>query len=60
MNDQTVAAIIGMILMISVGWLIGTLLEHPPGPGVLPFLGALVGAMIAFAVLLFGLALKSE
>jgi hypothetical protein len=59
MKDETVLAVLGTILMISIGWLIGTLIEHPPEPGNLPFLGALIGAMIALAVLSLGIALRS-
>jgi hypothetical protein len=40
--------------------MIGVLLEHPPGPGGLQFVGALIGATIAVAVLVLGEALKSK
>jgi len=53
-------ALIGVILSALIGWLIGTMLEHPPGPGGLPIIGALIGALIAVAVLILGEALKSK
>jgi len=40
--------------------MIGALLEHPPGPGGFQFLGALIGAAIAVAVLVLGESLKSK
>ena len=49
-----------VVLAALVGLLIGTLLEHPPGPGGLQVLGALIGAMIALAALILGEALKSK
>jgi len=51
---------LGIILLALVGWMIGALLEHPPGPGGLQFVGALIGASIAVAVLVLGEALKSK
>ena len=51
---KTVPAISGVVLLALVGWLIGVLIEHPPGPGGLQFIGALIGAMIALAALLIG------
>ncbi len=53
-------AIIGIFLAALIGWLIGTILEHPPGLGGLQVLGALIGAMVALAVLILGEALKSK
>ena len=55
---KTVLAVSGVILLALVGWLIGVLLEHPPGPGGLQFIGALIGAMIALSILLLGESLK--
>jgi predicted anti-sigma-YlaC factor YlaD len=51
-------ALAGVILLAIVGWLIGTLLEHPIGPGGLQFLGGMIGAIVAFAILMLGEALK--
>ena len=53
-------AVIGIILLALIGWLIGALLEHPIGPGGLQFIGALIGAMVALALLVLGEALKSK
>ena len=53
-------AIIGVGLAAFIGWLIGTLLEHPPGPGGLPIIEALIGAMIGLDILILGEALKSK
>ncbi|MCW3985108.1 MAG: hypothetical protein NWE91_01685 [Candidatus Bathyarchaeota archaeon] len=53
-------AVAGIILVALIGWLIGALLEHPIGSGGLQFLGALIGAMVALAVLVLGEALKSK
>jgi len=44
-------AVMGIILLALIGWLIGALLEHPIGPGGLQFIGALIGAMVALALL---------
>ncbi len=52
--------VLGIVLLALVGWLIGALLENPPGPGGLQFVGALIGATIAVAVLVLGEALKSK
>lgn len=52
-------ALVGVILAAFLGFLIGAVLEHPPGPGGLQFLGALVGALVALTVLILGEALKS-
>ena len=51
--------VLGIILLALVGWMVGALLEHPPGPGGFQFVGALIGATIAVAVLVLGEALKS-
>jgi len=51
-------AFIGIVLSAMIGWLIGVLLEHPIGPGGLQFMGALIGALIAFTILVLGEALK--
>jgi hypothetical protein len=51
-------ALAGVILLAMVGCLIGALLEHPIGLGGLPFLGGLIGALVAIAVLMLGEALK--
>lgn len=53
-------AVMGIILLALIGWLIGALLEHPIGPGGLQFMGALIGAMVALAILVLGEALKSK
>jgi len=53
-------AVMGIILLALIGWLLGALLEHPIGPGGLQFMGALVGAMVALALLVLGEALKSK
>jgi len=53
-------AALGIFLVALIGWLIGALLEHPIGPGGLQFLGALIGVMVALAILVLGEALKSE
>lgn len=60
MHEKTVFGVIGMILMALIGWLIGALLEHPIGPGGLQFLGALIGVLVALAVLSLGEALKHK
>lgn len=52
--------VLGIFLLALVGWMIGALLEHPPGPGGFQFLGALIGAAIAVAVLVLGESLKSK
>jgi hypothetical protein len=51
-------ALIGVVLSALIGWLIGTLIEHPIGPGGPQFMGTLIGALVAFAVLMLGEALK--
>ncbi|MCJ7633853.1 hypothetical protein MUP77_15885 [Candidatus Bathyarchaeota archaeon] len=53
-------ALIGVFLAALTGWLIGTLLEHMPGPGGLPVIVSLIGVMIALDVLVLGEALKSR
>jgi hypothetical protein len=53
-------AIAGIILAVMIGWLLGVLLEHPPGPGGLQVIGALLGGAIAITVLLLGEALKEK
>lgn len=53
-------ALVGIILVALIGWLIGAMWEHPPGPGGFQILGALIGAMVAFAILILGDALKSR
>ncbi len=53
-------ALIGVILSTTIGWLIGALIEHPIGPGGLQFMGALIGALLAFTVLVLGEALKEN
>jgi F0F1-type ATP synthase assembly protein I len=53
-------ALIGVILVALIGWLIGAMWEHPPGPGGFQILGALIGAMVALAILILGEALKSR
>jgi len=53
-------ALAGIILMALVGWLIGAVWEHPPGPGGFQILGALIGALIAIVILFLGEALKTK
>jgi len=53
-------AVMGIILLALIGWLIGALLEHPIGPGGLQFMGALIGAIVALAILVLGEALKPK
>jgi len=53
-------ALVGIILVALVGWLIGTVWEHPPGPGGFQIFGALIGALIAIAILILGEALKTK
>jgi uncharacterized membrane protein YeaQ/YmgE (transglycosylase-associated protein family) len=57
---QVANALIGIVIAALVGYVIGVILEHPPGPGGLQFLVALLGAMIAIDVLVLGEALKPE
>ncbi len=52
--------VLGIVLLALVGWMIGALFEHPPGPGGFQFIGALIGATIAVAVLVLGESLKSK
>jgi uncharacterized membrane protein YeaQ/YmgE (transglycosylase-associated protein family) len=52
--------IIGIILAAFIGYLIGTLIEHPIGPGGLQVFGAVLGAMVAVMVLALGEALKDR
>jgi len=53
-------AIIGIILAAFTGYLIGTLVEHPPGAGGFQIIGALLGIMVAITVLTLGEALKDR
>jgi len=53
-------AFVGIMLVALIGWLIGAVLEHPPGPGGFQIIGALIGAMVAIAVLILGEALKAK
>ena len=53
-------AIIGIILAALIGYLIGVLVEHPPGPGGFQIIGALLGIMVAIIVLSLGEALKDR
>lgn len=53
-------AIAGIILAVMIGWLLGVLLGHPPGPSGLQVIGALLGGAIAITVLLLGEALKEK
>ena len=50
----------GILLAALVGFLIGSLVEHPPGPGGYQFIGALIGVMVALTVLTLGESLKSQ
>lgn len=53
-------ALIGIALFALVGWLIGALLEHPPGQGGFQAVLALVGVAVAVGVLALGEALKAK
>lgn len=53
-------AIIGIIIAAFTGYLIGTLVEHPPGSGGFQIIGALLGVMVAITVLSLGEALKDR
>lgn len=53
-------AVMGISLLALIGWLIGALLEHPIGPGGLQFMGALIGVLVALAILVLGEALRSK
>lgn len=53
-------ALVGVVLAALIGWFTGTLLEHSPGPGGLPIIEALIGAMIALDILILGEVLKSR
>ncbi|MDH5782397.1 MAG: hypothetical protein OEZ35_01840 [Candidatus Bathyarchaeota archaeon] len=53
-------ALTGIILAALVGWSIGAIWEHPPGPGGLQILGALIGGLLAVTVLILGEALKDR
>ena len=55
---KVVFAFVGVVLSAIIGWLIGALIEHPIGPGGLQFMGALIGALLAFTILVLGEALK--
>ncbi len=52
--------IIGILLTAFIGYLIGALIEHPIGPEGLPFIAAMIGALVALDVLILGEALKSR
>ena len=51
---------VGIFLMGFIGYLVGSLIEHPIGPGGLPVVGILIGVLIALAILILGEALKSR
>ncbi len=53
-------AIAGILLAVMIGWVIGALLEHQPGPGGYQAIGALLGGAIAITVLFLGEALKEK
>jgi hypothetical protein len=53
-------AVIGIILAALIGYLIGTLIEHPVGPGGIQVFGTLLGAMVAIMVLALAEALKDR
>ena len=53
-------ALVGVILAAFVGFLVGALLEHPPGPGGYQVILAMMGALVALTVLILGEALKSK
>jgi len=57
-NLKVEFGIMGIFLAAFVGFLIGTLIEHPPGGGGFQVIGALIGAMVAITVLALGEALK--
>ena len=60
MKNSFALALVGIFLMAFIGYLIGALMEHAVGPGGLPVIGALIGALIALAILILGEALKSR
>jgi uncharacterized protein YacL len=51
-------AFAGVVLFLLIGWLIATLIEHPIGSAGLQFMGALIGVLLASAILMLGEALK--
>lgn len=53
-------ALTGTILAALVGWFVGFILEHPPGPGGLQVLGAIIGGLLAVTVLILGEALRDR
>lgn len=57
---KVVPALTGIILAALVGWLIGAIWEHPPGPGGLQVLGAIIGGLLAVTVLILGEALRDR
>jgi len=57
---KVVPAITGIVLAALVGWLMGAIWEHPPGPGGLQVLGALIGGLLAETVLILGEASKDR
>jgi hypothetical protein len=57
---RTYLAFVGIVLFALVGWLIGALLEHPPGQGGFQAMLALIGATVAVGVLALGEALKAK
>lgn len=59
-NLRVEPALAGIALVALAGWLIGAILEHPPGSGGLQVVGALIGALIAIAILFLGEALKTK
>jgi VIT1/CCC1 family predicted Fe2+/Mn2+ transporter len=55
-----VFAVVGILLTAFIGYFIGVLIEHPIGEGGLPFVGALIGILIASDILFLGQALNSR
>ncbi len=53
-------ALVGILLMGFVGYLVGALIGHPIGPAGLPVVGALIGVLVALAILFLGEALKTR
>ena len=60
LNPSLLLALVGILLTTFIGYLIGTLIEHPVGQGGLPFICAMVGALLALDILILGEALKSR
>ena len=58
LNSSWLLTLVGILLTAFIGYLIGTLIEHPVGQGGLPFVCAMISALIAVDILILGEALK--